>query len=108
MSSPTRRTTAPESCRAGGGAIIPFNQRVGVRGDLRILSTSGKWVRDDGVSTTGSGAGVAGTITGYVNIVQGLNFQAGFKGQSLNAGNTVPSFAPVQLVPAASATATEF
>lgn len=76
----------------GGGAILPFNPHVGMRADLRILSTSGKFVRDDGFSTTGSGAGVAGTITGYVNILQGFNVQAGFKGQALNAGNSVPSY----------------
>jgi hypothetical protein len=77
----------------GGGAIIPFNKTFGARADLRIMSTHGKYTRDDGFSTSGSGAGVAGTITGYVNIVQGLNFQAGLKGQGLSAGNSVPSFA---------------
>jgi hypothetical protein len=77
----------------GVGAIIPFNQRWGARADARLLFTSGKFVRDDGLSTTGSGVGGAFTATGYVNIIQGLNFQAGFNEQVLNAGPNVASFA---------------
>lgn len=77
----------------GAGAIVPFNQRFGVRADGRLLFTSGKFVRDDGLTTTGSGVGGAFTATGYVNIVQGLNLQAGFKEQVINAGPNISSFA---------------
>jgi hypothetical protein len=76
----------------GIGAIIPFNQYVGMRADGRLMFTGGTYTRDDGLSQTGSGAGVAGTGTLYVNVFKGLNVQAGFKGQYLSAGTDIQSF----------------
>lgn len=71
----------------GLGAIVPFNQYLGARVDGRLLFSSGEWKRDDGRTVTGSGVGAAGTLTGYANVYQGVNIQAGIKGQFLNAKN---------------------
>jgi hypothetical protein len=84
--------TEYSSTLIGVGAIIPFNKSVGLRGDGRLLFTSGKYTRDDGFQQTGSGVGGAATGTIYVNIAQGLNVQAGFKSQVLNAGPNFSSF----------------
>ena len=85
--------TSYSSSLWGGGAIVPFNQRFGMRADIRLLFTNGKFVNNNGFTSSGSGVGGAGTLTGYVNIVKGLNLQAGFKEQVLNAGPNVSSFA---------------
>lgn len=98
---PTRRVfnkkTTYNSGLFGGGAIVPFNRYVGARADLRIMSTSGKNVRDDGATSTGTGVGMGMVMTGYGNLVQterfGLNMQGGFKYQYLKAGKNVDSYA---------------
>ncbi|OGS37640.1 MAG: hypothetical protein A2506_08110 [Elusimicrobia bacterium RIFOXYD12_FULL_66_9] len=77
----------------GVGAIVPFNRRVGIRGDGRLLFTSGKYVnRRSNYSATSSGVGGAATGTVYFNVFEGFNLQAGFKGQVLNGGEKVTAF----------------
>jgi len=93
----TARVDANRSTYSSGlvgvGAIIPFNRRIGIRGDGRLLFTSGKFEnRKSAYVATSSGVGAAATGTLYVNIFEGLNVQAGFKGQYLNGGNNVSSF----------------
>jgi len=80
----------------GGGAVIPFSQRFGMRTALRL-----KWYKgtydENGTGaacqhTDGSGLGYDFTLTGYWNIIAGLNAQIGVKAQWLNAGEDVPDW----------------
>ena len=77
----------------GGGAIVPFSEKFGIRGDLRLKWNKGTQTENgtaaacDNVS--GSGLGYDMTMTGYWNIVGGLNAQLGVKFQWLNAGGDV-------------------
>ncbi len=89
--------SAYESGLVGIGAVIPFNKYLGIRGDGRLMFTGGKYKRDDGRTATGSGVGGAATGTAYVNIIQGLNLQAGLKGLALNAGENVPRYNKIGL-----------
>jgi len=81
----------------GAGAIIPFNEKFGMRGDLRLNWNSGE-NRYTGpgalgcTPTTGTGLGYAATVTGYWNIIGGLNAQLGAKMTWLNAGTDVPDW----------------
>jgi hypothetical protein len=79
----------------GVGAITPFNQYIGLRGDGRLLFTSATYTRDDGKVLTGSGAGVGATGTLYINLFKGLNIQGGLKGQYLGAGENIASYSRV-------------
>lgn len=88
-----RDRTKYTSGLVGGGAIIAFNEHFGVRADGRLLFTSGVYKRDDNkFRASGSGVGGAATGTLYVNIVKGLNVQAGLKGQVLNGGKNVGAY----------------
>ena len=73
----------------GIGAIVPFNNYLGMRGDLRVLYSFADVVRDDGYSVSDSGVGCSGIATFYWNIWEGLNLQVGAKGLYLNGGNKV-------------------
>jgi hypothetical protein len=73
----------------GIGAIVPFNEYLGLRADVRGLWSDAKKTRDDGKEWTGSGLGGAATLTGYWNIYQGLNLQVGGKAQYLNGGSDI-------------------
>jgi hypothetical protein len=80
----------------GGGAVIPFSRSLGMRADLRLKWYQGKYDQTGTTAacrhTSGSGLGYDITLTGYWNIIGGLNAQLGFKGQWLNAGEDVPSW----------------
>lgn len=67
----------------GFGAIVPFNERYGMRADLRLMYLWADWKRDDGAkeSKTDFGGAVVGTF--YANIWKGLNSQIGWKYQRL-------------------------
>ena len=81
---------------AGGGAIIPFSERFGARVDLRFKYNSGtnttNGTRASCGNGTGHGLGYDFTATGYYNIGQGFNLQAGAKMQWLNAGSDLPQW----------------
>jgi len=80
--------TTYKSGLVGLGAILPINAKLGFRADGRLLFTSAVYKRDDN-RTSLSGSGIGGAMTGtvYLNIVKGLNAQAGLKGQVLNGGD---------------------
>lgn len=79
--------TVLKSGLVGVGAILPLNEKIGFRADGRLLFTSALYKRDDNrVRITGNGVGGGATGTVYVNIVKGLNVQAGLKGQVINGG----------------------
>jgi hypothetical protein len=87
--------TTYSSFLIGAGAIVPFTQAVGVRGDVRILDTAAKQTQTSGAysySTTGSGAGVQVTGTGYLNLSHGWNAQAGFKYEDYYGGPNIGNF----------------
>jgi len=85
--------TTYSSGLVGLGAIVPLNERIGFRADGRLLYTRAVYARDD-QNLTRSGSGIGGGATGtvYVNIVKGLNVQAGLKGQVLNGGKNVGAY----------------
>lgn len=89
--------TTFNSGELGLGAVIPFNKHVGMRADVRAMMVQGRQVRDDLKVDTGSGPGATVTGTAYLNVFQGLNLQAGLKGQYLSAGETVPEYGTVGL-----------
>jgi hypothetical protein len=75
----------------GGGAIVPFSEKLGMRADVRFhwnkveqrrngTANSCNNVENNALSTDF-------TMTGYWNIVGGLNAQLGFKYQFLNGGD---------------------
>jgi len=87
----------------GGGAVVPFSRSLGMRADLRLKYYSGTYDvtnknaagaarRDNLCHGESTGIGYDLTVTGYWNIVAGLNAQIGFKGQWLNAGEDVPDW----------------
>jgi hypothetical protein len=73
----------------GMGAIVPFNNYIGIRGDARLMFTSAEMKRDDGA--TWSDSGLSGAVVGtlYWNIWEGLNLQVGGKWLYLNGGDKV-------------------
>ena len=75
----------------GGGAIFPFNEKVGMRGDLRFKWNSVDQKRNGTAAAcnnlSSNALGTDLTMTGYWNIVGGLNAQLGFKYQVLNGGD---------------------
>jgi hypothetical protein len=81
-----RTYSSPE---VGIGAIVPFNNYIGMRGDASAMFTSADYKRDDGytVSDNGIGANVIGTF--YWNIWEGLNMQIGAKWLYLNGGDKI-------------------
>ena len=82
----------------GGGAIVPFNDKFGARGDLRLHYYKGTSEHTGNVKTGGcadqssNGFGYDAVVTGYWNIVGGLNAQIGAKWTWLNAGGDVPQW----------------
>jgi len=87
----------------GGGAVVPFSRYLGMRADLRLKYYSGKYDvtnknaagarrTDDLCHGESTGIGYDFTLTGYWNIIAGLNAQLGFKSQWLNAGESVPDW----------------
>lgn len=80
----------------GVGAVVPFNRYLGMRGDLRAAFTDGESKNTDtGTKRASSGVGAVFFLTAYWNIVKGLNFQVGAKGQYLNGGSKVASYGRV-------------
>jgi hypothetical protein len=77
----------------GGGAIVPFSEKFGFRGDLRLKWNKGTQTENGSNAfcdnASSSGLGYDMTMTGYWNIVGGLNAQLGVKFQWLNAGGDV-------------------
>lgn len=75
----------------GGGAIVPFSEKVGMRGDLRLNYNKVEQTRNGTAASCNnvenSALSYAMTVTGYWNIVGGLNAQLGFKYQWLNGGD---------------------
>jgi hypothetical protein len=87
-------TTVYKGPMVGGGAILPFNEKFGMRGDIRLNWNSGE-DRLSGTNCNGgtsTGLGYAATVTGYWNIIGGLNAQLGAKMTWLNAGENVPDW----------------
>ena len=85
---PTRTTsTTYKSPLIGGGAIFPFSDKFGARADIRLTYTRAELERDDGAKYSGSGIGGGFTATGYYNITNWLNAQAGVRFYSLNGGD---------------------
>lgn len=85
--------TTYSSGLVGLGAIVPLNQTIGFRADARLLYTRAVYARDDrNLTRSGNGIGGGATGTVYVNIVRGLNVQAGVKGQVLNGGKNVGAY----------------
>ncbi|MEW6670590.1 MAG: hypothetical protein AB1427_02750 [Thermodesulfobacteriota bacterium] len=77
----------------GVGAVVPFNQSIGIRGDVRVAFTDAESKNTDtGSEWSDSGIGGVGFLTGYWNIFEGLNFQVGGKFQYLNGGDNVASY----------------
>ncbi|MEA3193427.1 MAG: hypothetical protein QOD26_1760 [Betaproteobacteria bacterium] len=80
----------------GGGAIVPFSEKFGVRGDLRLKWNKGTQTENGSNafcdSGSSSGLGYDATVTGYWNIVGGLNAQLGIKFQQLNGGSEVDNW----------------
>jgi len=75
----------------GGGAITPFNDKVGMRADLRFSYNKVEQRRNGTAASCGNtennALSYAATVTGYWNIVGGLNAQLGFRYQWLNGGD---------------------
>ena len=73
----------------GAGAVVPFNKYLGMRGDISAAFTDADVTYDTGKTYSGDGVGAVGFLTGYWNIVRGLNFQVGGKLLHLNGGDEV-------------------
>jgi len=75
----------------GGGAIVPFSEKLGMRADLRLKYNKVNQTRNGTAASCNnvenSALGYDFTMTGYWNIVGGLNAQLGFKYQWLNGGD---------------------
>jgi len=85
----------------GGGAVVPFSRYLGMRADIRLKWYDGSYkvtnrtaarANNSICNSSGSGLGYDFTLTGYWNIIAGLNAQIGFKSQWLNAGEDVPDW----------------
>jgi len=75
----------------GGGAIVPFSDKLGMRADLRFNYNKVEQ-RSNGTAAScnnvdNNALSYAATVTGYWNIVGGLNAQLGFRYQWLNGGD---------------------
>ena len=87
----------------GGGAIVPFSEKLGMRADMRLHwykgtnTYSGTNKTGNCADASGSGLGYDFVLTGYWNIVGGLNAQLGAKWTWLNAGNDVPDWFKIGL-----------
>jgi hypothetical protein len=73
----------------GIGAVVPFNKYLGIRGDIRATMTEAEETWDTGRTFSDSGVGSVGFLTGYLNIVRGLNLQIGVKYLNLNGGEEI-------------------
>jgi hypothetical protein len=90
----SRRTTIEYTAPLVGiGAIIPINERFGVRIDGRLKFYDAER-RSQGLPTV-SDTGVGGDFTAaaYFNLVEGLNIQAGGRYSYLNGGEAIGSVA---------------
>ncbi len=84
----TRRETIEYTAPfIGGGAIIPINDRFGVRAEARVKFYDADRTQTGLPSDSGSGIGGDATVTGYVNIIEGLNLQLGGRWTHLDAGD---------------------
>ena len=96
-------TTEYKGPLLGGGAIVPFSEKLGMRADLRLHWYQGTSTHTGNVKTggcadaDGSGLGYDFTVTGYWNIVGGLNAQLGGKATWLHAGSDVPQWFKIGL-----------
>lgn len=88
----TRRETIEYTAPLIGiGAIIPINERFGFRVDGRLKFYSADRTASGRATVSDSGVGGDMTGTAYVNIFQGLNFQAGGRFTHLNGGDAIGS-----------------
>ncbi len=76
----------------GLGAVVPFNKYLGIRGDIRAAFTDAEVTYENGQSYSDDGIGYVGFLTGYWNIIQGLNLQAGGKYLRLDGGDKVTTY----------------
>ena len=83
----SQRTTTYKSPLIGGGMIVPFSDKFGMRADVRLTYTKAEVVYETGLKYTGSGIGGGFTATGYYNITPWLNAQLGARYTSLNGGD---------------------
>jgi hypothetical protein len=81
-----RTYSSPE---VGIGAIVPFNNYIGMRGDVSVMFTSADYKRDDGYTASDSGIGANAIGTFYWNIWEGINMQIGAKWLYLNGGDKI-------------------
>jgi len=85
---PTRTKTIEYTAPLIGiGAILPFNEKFGVRVDGRVKFYSAKRTRSGFASDEGDGIGGDMTGTAYLNIFEGLNLQLGGRFTHLDAGD---------------------
>jgi hypothetical protein len=92
----SRRTTVEYTAPLFGiGAVVPVNERFGLRIDGRLKFYKAER-KSQGVATV-SDNGVGGDFTAaaYFNLVEGLNIQAGGRYSELNGGDAVGSVARV-------------
>jgi hypothetical protein len=89
---PVRRETIEYTAPLVGlGAIIPISERFGARVEGRLKFYSADRTRSGRPSDSDDGIGGDMTLTGYVNIFQGLNFQLGGRFTHLNGGDAIGS-----------------
>jgi hypothetical protein len=88
------QTTEYKGPLLGGGAIVPFSEKLGMRADLRLhwYKGSNHYSGTGCASSESSGLGYDMTVTGYWNIIAGLNAQIGGKATWLNGGSDVPQW----------------
>ena len=89
---PTRRTTVEYTAPLIGlGAIVPINDRFGFRAEGRVKFYEAERTSSGQAKVSDSGVGGDVTVTGYWNIIQGLNLQAGGRFTHLNGGDAIGS-----------------
>lgn len=81
-----------ESLMLGIGAVVPFNKYLGIRGDISAAFTDAEVTLDTGRTYSDDGTGYVAFLTGYWNIIRGLNFQVGGKALHLDGGDQVGSY----------------
>lgn len=67
------------SILTGLGNITPINKWVGVRTDFRMMIDDYRFSDDIGTKRSNWGTWYRATLTGYLNIFEGINFQTGFR-----------------------------
>jgi hypothetical protein len=71
----------------GVGAIIPFSESLGFRGDVGIIRAKQKTDRQGDPHVEGTGTGSRWTGTFYYNVTQNVNAQLGARYEYFNGGN---------------------